>query len=564
MVALIRAGMDVARLNLSHGKREEHRRRIRMVKEAAGRLNKTVAILVDTRGPEVRTGPLEAGEVILKEGQEFILTTADILGDEQRVGVTYEGLPRDLEAGRTILIDDGLIELEVVEIAGSEIHCQVRHGGALRNYKGLNLPGTRINLPALSEEDREDLEMALEEGVHFVAASFTRCREDILEVRRWLEKFPTEVRIIAKIESREGMQNFDEILEAADGVMVARGDLGVEIPAEEVPLLQKMIIRKCNRSGKPVITATQMLESMIEHPRPTRAEASDVANAIFDGTDAVMLSGETAVGRFPVESVATMSRIARRTEEALHYKENLRFFESVMERTVTDAISFATCHTAQELNAAAIITATHSGHTARMVSKYKPRSRIIAVTSSPRVAGFLKLTWGVYPVLCPPTRTTDEMFAAAIQSSLREGLVKEGELVVITAGVPVGVSGTTNLLRVETVAEVLVRGSGLGNRAVTGSAFVVEEGGSWEGIREGEILVIGNTDSRCLPAVQKAAALIAEEGGLTSYSARVAMDLKKPAVVGAEGATRKIKHGQRITVDAFRGLIYRGEATVLR
>ena len=286
-------------------------------------------------------------------------------------------------------------------------------------------------------------------------------------------EFPTEVRIIAKIESREGMQNFDEILEAADGVMVARGDLGVEIPAEEVPLLQKMIIRKCNRSGKPVITATQMLESMIEHPRPTRAEASDVANAIFDGTDAVMLSGETAVGRFPVESVATMSRIARRTEEALHYKENLRFFESVMERTVTDAISFATCHTAQELNAAAIITATHSGHTARMVSKYKPRSRIIAVTSSPRVAGFLKLTWGVYPVLCPPTRTTDEMFAAAIQSSLREGLVKEGELVVITAGsrgfpgLPTccGGDGGGGPVR-----------SGLGNRAVTGSAFVVDEG----------------------------------------------------------------------------------------
>jgi pyruvate kinase len=337
----------------------------------------------------------------------------------------------------------------------------------------------------------------------------------------------------------------------------------VEIPAEDVPLLQKEIIYKCNRVGKPVITATQMLDSMIRNPRPTRAEASDVANAIFDGTDAVMLSGETAIGRFPVEAVKTMSRIARRTEEALHYKQILEGLEQAMDKTVTDAISYATCHTAQELGAEAIITSTQTGQTARMVSKYKPRSPIIAVTSRRRVAAQLALTWGVYPVLCPPVESTDEMFIAATEAALQEQLIREGDLVVFTAGVPVGVSGTTNLLRVETIGEVLARGTGIGKKAVSGTAYVIKDNEPVEGLQKGHILVLRSADKEYLPALENATALITEEGGLTSAGAILALNLHKPAVVGVPGAIDRIRTGELITVDAVRGLIYRGRANVM-
>jgi pyruvate kinase len=344
--------------------------------------------------------------------------------------------------------------------------------------------------------------------------------------------------------------------------MVARGDLGVEIPAEEVPLLQKKIISTCNRAGKPVITATQMLDSMIRHPRPTRAEASDVANAIFDGTDAVMLSGETAVGRFPVEAVETMARISRRAEEALDFKRILAETRSAVKKNVTDAISFSTCEVAEELRAAAIITSTESGHTARMVSKYKPRAPVIAVTPRERVAAQLQLTWGVTPVLCPPVESTDEMFHTATRVSKEAGLIGDGDLVVITAGVPVGVSGTTNLLRVETVGEILVKGTGIGKKAVFGKAAVIEETADMAGIEEGQILVTRAADRSILPALEKAAAVVTEEGGLTSYGAILALHLGKPAIVGAEKATRIIRSGDPITVDSTRGLIYRGKAIV--
>ncbi|MEW5783846.1 MAG: pyruvate kinase [Bacillota bacterium] len=560
---LIEAGMDVARLNLSHGQRKEHCGRIELIRDVCRQLKKTVAILVDTRGPEVRTGSLREDAVFLEDGQDFVLTAAAVDGDARRVSVTYPGLPRDLSPGHSVLIDDGLISLRVEAINGDDIFCRVIHGGELRSYKGLNLPEARLNLPALGELDRADLRLALEQEIHFIAASFTRTREDILEIRRLIEEAGGEAAIIAKIESREGMVNFDSILDVSDGMMVARGDLGVEIPAEEVPLLQKKIIQQCNRAGKPVITATQMLDSMIRNPRPTRAEASDVANAIFDGTDAVMLSGETAIGRFPLEAVRTMSRIACRTEEALQFKNILEVLEPAMEKTVTDAISYATCHTAQELEAQAIITSTQSGHTARMVSKYKPRAPIIAVTARQRVAAQLKLTWGVYPVLYPPVESTDEMFTAAIRAALREELIREGDMVVITAGVPVGVSGTTNLLRVETVGEVLVKGTGIGKSALSGIAYVAGDHDPVAGIAEGQILVIRTTDREHLPALEKAAAVVTEEGGLTSHGAIVALNLGKPAVVGAESATDLIKTGDLITVDAVRGLIYRGKANVL-
>ncbi len=452
IAALIEAGMDVARLNFSHGSSEDHRRRIRTVKEVSRQLNKIVAVMVDTRGPEVRTGSLCGDGIRLKEGAEITLTTDPGGGDDKKIPVNYPRLTEELAPGRMILIDDGMLVLRLEDICGGDLLCRVVHGGMLKSNKGLNLPGSVIDLPALSEADRADLKAALKLGADFVAASFVRSRSDILEMRSFLEEEHSKAKIIAKIENDSGLDNFEEILDVADGVMVARGDLGVEIAAEEVPLLQKKIIGLCNRAGKPVITATQMLESMIHHPRPTRAEASDVANAILDGTDAVMLSGETAVGNHPIEAVQTMARISRRAEDALNYERILADSAAAVEKNVTDAISYATCNVAGELGAAAIITPTESGHTAQMISKYRSPAPVIAVTPHYRVAAQLQLTWGVTPVLYPPAETTDEMFLTAIEASLGTGLVQEGDLVVITAGVPVGVSGTTNLLRVETVA----------------------------------------------------------------------------------------------------------------
>ena len=563
VAALIEAGMDVARLNLSHGESEEHWRRLQTISEVCRRMNKVVAILVDTRGPEVRIGQLGDEGYLLEKGSDLILTTAAVKGSQKKVPVNYPGLPQDLAPGRRILIDDGLITLQVEAIEGEEICCRVLQGGPLKSNKGLNLPGSGIGLPTLGEADRADLKKALSLGIHYIAVSFTRNRNDILELRRFLEEERGEAKIIAKIEDDSGLANFKQILKIADGIMVARGDLGVEIPEEEVPLLQKRIIRQCNHAGKPVITATQMLESMIDHPRPTRAEASDVANAIFDGTDAVMLSGETAVGGYPVETVQTMARIARRTEEALNFENMLADAEKHVEKNVTDAISYATCHTAQELGAAAIITPTESGQTARMVSKYRPRAPIIAVTPGYAVAAQLKLIWGVLPVLCPPAGSTDEMFHNATHTAQQAGLIRDGELVVFTAGVPVGVSGTTNLLRVETVGEIIVQGTGIGKGAIFGRAAVITKASELAAVQEGEIIVTRATDSSYLPALEKAAAVVTEEGGLTSHGAIMALHLDKPAIVGAGKATRLISSGDPITVDSVRGLVYRGKAAIL-
>ncbi len=560
---IIDAGMDVARLNLSHGSSEDHYRRLNLIRRVAEGKRKTIGFMVDSRGPEVRTGDLEEESVYLEEGRDFILTTEPVAGNSRKASVTYPDLHFDLKPGARVLIDDGLIVLEVRDISGRDIRCRVVHGGELKSYKGLNTPGTRINLPALGDKDREDIKMAIENEIDFLAASFTRSADDVLEIRKLIEKQGGKIMILAKIESEEGVENFDSILEVADGVMVARGDLGVEIPPEKVPLLQKEFIRKCNRLGKPVITATQMLDSMIRNPQPTRAEASDVANAIIDGTDAVMLSGETAVGRFPVEAVETMDRIARHTEQGLDYKKILDELSMTVKKTVTDAISYSTCTIAQELNADAIITSTQSGHTARMVAKYRPWAPIVAVSSRRRVASQLTLTRGVCSIICPPVTSTDDMFNNAIRTSLEEGLIKSGDMVVITAGVPVGVSGTTNLLRVETVGEIIVRGTGVGKKAVSGAAFVATDEKDLKNIAEGQILIARMTDSNYLPAIEKSAALVTEEGGLTSHGAIVAINYGKPAVVGVERATELIKTGDVITVDAIRGLIYRGEANVL-
>ncbi len=559
---LIGEGMDVARLNFSHGPLEDHLQRLQNIRLASRELGRRVGLLVDLKGPEVRLKDFWREGEELQEGDPFILTVEDIVGNKTKVGVTYKRLPYDLQPGNHVLIDDGLIDLKVESVTATDVLTVVVHGGKIFSRKSVNLPGVSLGLPYLSREDERDIDFALEHDLDFIAASFVSKPDDIFSVRSLVENKNSMARIIAKIENSEGVDNFESILQAADGIMIARGDLGVEIPAEDVPLVQKKLIATCNNFGKPVITATQMLDSMIRNPRPTRAEASDVANAIFDGTDALMLSGETAAGLFPVQAVRTMAIIAKRTEEDLEYKKNMEVFDPPGHKTVTDVISFATCRASQELGAAAIITATQSGHTARMVSKYKPRAPIVAVTPSEKVAATLMLTWGVYPLLSPLTAHTDEIFDAGVDVALSAGLICSGDLVVLTAGVPVGVTGTTNYMRIDTVGEIIIQGQGLGRISVTGQVHMAFSAREAFEIEKGQILVAKFTDKSYLPAMEKAGAIITESGGLTSHAAIVGLSLGIPVVVGAERATEVLTSRQIITMDGTRGLIYRGRAKV--
>lgn len=441
LVQLIEAGMNVSRLNFSHGNHEEHAARIKNIREAASKTGENVGILLDTKGPEIRTNDMENGAIELTTGQECIVSMTEVLGTPEKFSVTYDQLIDDVHPGAKILLDDGLIGLEVISIdkPNNEIKTRVLNSGTLKNKKGVNVPGVSVNLPGITEKDAKDILFGIEQGVDFIAASFVRRASDVLEIRQLLEENNgSSIQIIPKIENQEGVDNINEILEVSDGLMVARGDLGVEIPAEEVPLVQKDLIKKCNTLGKPVITATQMLDSMQRNPRPTRAEASDVANAIFDGTDAIMLSGETAAGQYPVEAVQTMHNIASRAEQALDHKELLSARSKDTEHNITDAIGQSVAHTALNLEVNAIITPTESGHTARMISKYRPKAPIIAATSNDHVLRRLALVWGVYPQLGQKAETTDEMLAVAVEESVNSGLVSHGDLVVITAGVPVG------------------------------------------------------------------------------------------------------------------------------
>lgn len=423
---MIQSGMDVARLNFSHGSHSRHRDMINKIKEIRKELGRPVALLLDTKGPEIRIKTFAGGRVFLREGNTFVLTTREVEGGENIVSVTYKDLPRDLEKGYRVLIDDGLVELRVEEIKGEDVICRVENGGELKDNKGVNLPGALVGLPAISEKDREDILFGIENDVDFIAASFTRKPEDILEVRRILEENGGgHIRIIAKIENQQGVDNLDGILEVADGIMVARGDLGVEIPTEGVPILQKEIIKKCNLMGKPVITATQMLDSMIRNPRPTRAEVADVANAVLDGTDAIMLSGETAAGKYPVEAIRTMARIAERAEESYKFGTLVGDAAGEKNATVTNAVSYATCTMAHNLNAAAIITATQMGYTARMVSKHRPQSMIIGSTPNERVLRQLNLSWGVYPVLAKPSDNTDDTLDTSVKAAMAAGYIRE-------------------------------------------------------------------------------------------------------------------------------------------
>lgn len=450
---IIEAGMNCSRHNFSHGDHEEHGRRIQLVKELRKEYNKPIAIMLDTKGPEIRTGNFAEGKVELKEGSDFtVVCGEEVIGDATKCSITYDKLPEDVKPGNLILIDDGLVGLEVKAIEGNKIHCVVKNTGMVGNHKGVNVPGVVTNLPAITDKDISDLIFGVEMGIDLVAASFIRKASDVLEIRKILkENGGDNVLIFSKIENQEGVNNIDEIINVSDGIMVARGDLGVEIPIEQLPIVQKLIIEKCNKAGKPVITATQMLDSMMRNPRPTRAEASDIANAIFDGTDAIMLSGETANGKYPVESVRTMSTIAEEAEKSLNYEASLKKKRKAHVVSVPDAISLATCNTAMELNAAVIITATQSGSSARFVSKYRPECPVIAVTPYDSVARKLALNWGVFPIVASKFETTDELIDISVNMALETGYVKKGDLVVIAAGIPVNSIGTTNMMKVHTV-----------------------------------------------------------------------------------------------------------------
>ncbi len=445
---LMKAGMNVARFNFSHGTHEEHKAKFGRVLKVSGELGMSIATMLDTKVPEIRLRNFENGKVQLIPGQMFTLTTEDILGNEKRASITYKNLKNDVKQGTKVLIDDGKIEMEVSKIVGEEILCTVKNGGVVSNHKGINVPGARLSMPYISDVDREDILFGIQMGFDFIAASFVRTKEDILDIKQILDENKSPMKIIAKIESVQGLQNLEEILSVSDGIMVARGDMGVELPLEEVPVIQKRMIKMAVAEGKHVITATQMLESMIQNPRPTRAETNDVANAIYDGTTAIMLSGESAAGKYPAEAVRTMARIAERTEQAIDYNGRMRRYSPQNQEDVTTAISYATCTTAMHLNAEAIITVTMSGFTAEMVSRYKPGCPIIGCSVNPRVCRQMALLWGVTPVLMSKEEKTGELFETAKYLAKKQQLIHNGDTIVLTAGIPLGISGRTNMIHV--------------------------------------------------------------------------------------------------------------------
>lgn len=555
---LLMAGMNVARLNFSHGTHEEHGLRMATLKEEAAKAGKHLGILLDTKGPEIRTGMVPELGITLTNGTEFILDTKAALGSSERVGITYRELWRDVVSGTHILIDDGQLELEVVSVQEEEILTKVRNGGILKSQKGVNVPGVSIKLPGVTEKDIEDIRFGVTQGIDFIAASFTRKASDILAVRQIVEEMGATVHIIAKIESQEGFNNLDSILEVVDGLMVARGDLGVEVPVEEVPVYQKEMIKKCNLLGKPVIVATQMLDSMIRQPRPTRAEASDVANAILDGADAIMLSGETAAGQFPIEAVRMMDKIAQRTEITLLETKATRH----PQLNVAESISYASYSIARDLNATAILTPTQSGLTARMISKYRPKALIVAATPFPEVARKLALQWGIESLVVQESPGTDQLLSVAVTAALENKFVKTGDIVVITAGVPVGKVGTTNMIKVQVVGGILAKGTGIGRKSYMGTAHLVHLP-EQDSFKKGDILVANATDARYVPLIALAGALVIQEAGLTSHAAIAALEYGIPAIIGLSEAMNKISEGQKITVDALAGVIYEGTVSIL-
>ena len=553
--ALIEAGATTLRLNFSHGTHEDHQRSIRLIRQTAFELNQPVGILQDLQGPKIRLGRFENGSIELKKGDRFILTSNLVPGTQEISSVTYEPLADEVPSGAIILLDDGKVEMvvEKVDRSARELHCRVVVGGPLSNNKGVNFPGVYLSIKALTDKDRKDLMFGLDQGVDWVALSFVRNPQDVLEIKELIASAGKQVPVIAKIEKHEAIEQMEAILCLCDGVMVARGDLGVELPAEDVPILQKRLIATANRLGIPIITATQMLDSMVNNPRPTRAEISDVANAILDGTDAVMLSNETAVGKYPIEAVATMARIAVRIEQ----EKSVRNMDNAR-KSIPNAISQAVGQIAEQLDAAAIMTLTKTGATARNVSKFRPHKPILAVTPHVDVARQLQMVWGVKPLLVLDLPSTGQTFQAAINVAQEKDLLVQGDLVVMTAGTLQGVPGSTDLIKVEVVTAVLGQGIGIGQGAVSGRARVAQTAVEVSNFNQGEILVAPRTSAEFVEVIRKASGIITEDESLTSHAAVIGLRLGVPVIVGVKNATEVIRDGTILTLDTQRGLIYSG------
>ncbi len=563
---LMLSGMNTARLNFSHGSYEEHRRRIQAVKELREELGLPIALLLDTKGPEIRTGNFENGKVILEKGQTFTLTPDQIEGTNERTHITYPALFRDVEKGSRILIDDGLIEMSVTQIQGHDVVCEVLNGGPISNHKSVNVPDVNLTMDYMSQKDIDDICFGIEQGVDYIAASFVRSAFDVLEIKRILEQNGGEnIQIIAKIENRQGVNNAEHIIKVCEGIMIARGDMGVEIPFEELPAIQKELIEKCYRSGRRVITATQMLESMTHNPRPTRAETSDVANAVYDGTSAVMLSGETAVGEYPVRALQTMAQICTKAEEDINYVKRFegRHLDGKMD--VTNAISHSACTTAHDLEAAAIITVSKSGFTPRVLSSFRPSCPIIAGCMNEQVYRQLALSWGVTPIRTEMKKTSDALFEHVVEQAQKQtNLIEKGDIVVITGGTPVGISGTTNVLKVQLVGDVLLSGTGSSGKVVCAKVCVAQNTAeALKNFKDGDILVIPETSNDIIGLLRKASAIITEKPGMSSHAAVVGMTLDIPVICGATGATQILKNGTTITIDGVRGKVYGGVAKIL-
>lgn len=553
---LMKAGMNVARFNFSHGTYETHQHYYDEVCRIRDELGLPVATMLDTKGPEIRVRSFKNGRVTLQNGQLFTLTTDEVEGDEERVSITYKELPQDIAVGSSILIDDGLIGMQVERIDGADIVCRVLNGGVVSNNKGVNIPNAHLSMPFISEKDHQDILFAIKNGYDFIAVSFTRCADDIMQIRHILQENNCHtINIIAKIENMEGVENIDEILRVVDGVMVARGDLGVEVPLEDVPSLQKKLIQRGIAAGKPVITATQMLDSMIKNPRPTRAEATDVANAIYDGTSAIMLSGESAVGAYPVEAVETMVRIALRAEADMDYIR--RFSRDTSASTdVTNAISHATVTSAHDLNASAIITVTKSGSTARILSRYRPACVIVGCTTEKHVWRQLALSWGTVPLMIAEESNTDDLFEHAVDAAVQNGLVHDGELVVLTAGVPLGISGTTNLMKVHVVGHLLSRGLGLhGGKVVAPLCVIRNLEKDAKNFNTGDVIVCHQTTREMFSMLRKSSAIVLEDDNPEGHGAIAGMSLDIPVIIGAKNATNILKSGAVVTVDGEKGTV---------
>ena len=563
---LVANGMNVARFNFSHGSHEEHLGRFEKLKAIREELGKPVAALLDTKGPEIRLKDFKNGTEMLEAGQTFTLTTREVEGTKEICSITYKDLPQDVQPGGTIMLDDGLIKLAIKSVTDTDIVCEVLNSGKIKTKKGVNVPGVHLSMPYLSQRDRDDIIFGVQQGFDFIAASFVRTAQDVYDIRNLLNEYDSNIRIIAKIENREGVNNIDSILSAADAVMVARGDLGVEIDFTELPGIQKSVIDRSFSFGKPIVTATQMLDSMMVNPRPTRAEISDVANAIYDGTSAIMLSGETAAGAYPVEALKTMSAIAERTENEPHYRDE-RFKDAAHGQiSVSDATAHAACLTAKDVNASAIVTVSESGNTARLLSKYRPSQPIIACVMDEQVQRQLSISWGITPLMMDLATSTDELIEKSTALAKEHGYLHDGELAVVTAGVPVGVSGTTNMIKIHMIGNCLATGVGVGPEGAalanaTGKACVCH---TIEEIRAkfkpGMVLVVPSTSNEMLSYVRDAAALVVEEAGLNSHAAIAGKALLKPTIVGAVGATAHIRDGLMVAVDCAHGSVQRLQA----